>query len=419
MGHSKLTNKYHYKNWPKYLKDAKGSSEKLINDFSSNATPLVVLMDSKNSAERLSKLISENSITQVIDSYDEQFAELQLSLNAHLYRANEEIQKNSIEEELDKHYGDKQSWQLGAWVYFPWNGHLIHTLEPEDFLRLRTVRNRDLINNVEQKKFYNYSVTCVGMSVGSASALSLVISGASRQIKIADGAVISGSNLNRIMTGISSVGLEKSLVIARQLYEMNPFIEVGRYGKITKSNIEDLFDKDWKTSAIIDEIDDLETKIRLRIEARKRKLPVFMATELADSVMLDVERFDLEPERPLFHGLIPDVEKIIDKPEMNHREWMKRAVQIIGTNNMPLNMQHSLLKIGSSIVTHPQLGSTVMMTGGITTYAIKQVALGKSMPSGRTTISLEKILVPEYRNRNYKRKHKKHTKVMNKALDAM
>jgi hypothetical protein len=144
-----------------------------------------------------------------------------------------------------------------------------------------------------------------------------------------------------------------------------------------------------------------------------------MATELADSVMLDVERYDTEPNRPLFHGQIPGIEKIIDKPDMGHREWMKYAARIIGTKNMPLNMQQSLLKIGSSIVTHPQLGSTVMMTGGVTTYAIKQIALGKSMPSGRTNISLEKILVPDYRKVSHRWRHRQHTGVINKALDSM
>jgi hypothetical protein len=203
------------------------------------------------------------------------------------------------------------------------------------------------------------------------------------------------------------------------LYEMNPFIEVGRYSKIDKDSITELFDKPWPIKAVVDEIDDLEIKIRLRLEARKRGLPVFMATELADSVMLDVERFDLEPNRPLFHGMIPGIEGLVEKKDMNHREWMKHAARIIGTSNMPLNMQQSLLKIGSSIVTHPQLGSTVMMTGGVTTYAIKQAALGKSMPSSRKTISLEKLLVPDYSKAGYKWQHRKHTKAMNRALDAM
>lgn len=415
MGHSKLTDKDHRNEWPDFLRK-KAEDETNIEE---SALPDIVDMSDNNSEEKLKKLVNSNRIDSVIDSYDEQFAELQLSLNAHLYRANEKVQKSSIKEALEERYGSNKSWQLGSWVYYPWKRELVHILDPEEFIQLRTIRNRDLITSGEQSKVYDFSVLCAGMSVGSASALSLVLSGASKNIKIADGATISGSNLNRILAGVDDVGLEKSLVIARKLYEMNPYINVYKHGKVLPGNIAKLFDRPFKTDAVIDEVDDLEIKIRLRLEARKRKIPVFMATELADSVMLDVERFDLEPKRPLFHGLIPGIEEILNREDMNHREWMKYAAKIIGTKNMPIDMQKSLMMIGSSIVTHPQLGSTVMMTGGVTTFAVKQVALGKSMPSGRSNISLNDIVVPENKKLRYRRRHKKHTKIINKALDSM
>jgi hypothetical protein len=144
-----------------------------------------------------------------------------------------------------------------------------------------------------------------------------------------------------------------------------------------------------------------------------------MATELGDSVMLDVERFDLDPRRKLFHGLVPDIEKILERTDMNHREWQKHAAAIIQTKNMPIILQKSLLKIGTSIVTHPQLCSTVLMTGGVTTYAVKRIATGLDMPSGRTTISLDQLLVPEYTKMKHKLAHRRHTKILHRSLDAM
>ena len=42
-------------------------------------------------------------------------------------------------------------------------------------------------------------------------------------------------------------------------------------------------------------------KFAVREHARARRLPVLMAT--SDRGMFDIERFDLEPDRPLFHGL--------------------------------------------------------------------------------------------------------------------
>ncbi len=170
---------------------------------------------------------------------------------------------------------------------------------------------------------------------------------------------------------------------------------------------------------VIDEIDDIEMKVRIRAEARKRKIPVVMATELGDTIMLDVERFDLEPERQLFHGAVPAIENLLTEKLENYREWTKHAVSIIDPKNMPLKMQKSLLKIGTSIVTHPQLGSTVMLTGGVLAFAIKSIALGHPLQSGRYVISLEGELLADHKTRQYKRNHKKHTKVIHKSIKSM
>ena len=144
-----------------------------------------------------------------------------------------------------------------------------------------------------------------------------------------------------------------------------------------------------------------------------------MATELGDTIMLDVERFDLEPERELFHGLVPGIEELLSGKLDNYREWTKKAVAIIGPHNMPLRMQKSLLKIGSTIVTHPQLGSTVMMTGGVLAFAAKNIAIGNELESGRYVISLENEMLRDHKTRAHKKTHKKHTKVIHSAINSM
>jgi hypothetical protein len=257
------------------------------------------------------------------------------------------------------------------------------------------------------------------MSVGSAGALALAISGISREIKLVDGAVISGSNLNRILTGISSVGKGKAQVIAEQIYEMNPYSTVQTVDKVNSDNIGDIFDKPWPVNVAIDEIDDIEMKVRIRYEARKRKIPVLMASELGDTMILDVERFDLEPDRPLFHNMVPGIEKLLDSPIENYREWTKHATNILDPSNMTLKMQKSLLKIGTTIVTHPQLGSTVMMTGGVLAFGAKSIALDHHLKSGRYIISLEKELLADHKTRQYRREHKKHTKTLRRAISSM
>ncbi|HSX44185.1 MAG TPA: ThiF family adenylyltransferase [Candidatus Saccharimonadales bacterium] len=416
MGHAKLTSNDHSGQWPAFLRD------KSVNNAPNTTvgTPVVVEMSVKGAESKLEELLTQNTVLEVIDSYDEQLAELLLSKDAHLYRANESVQIHSLADQLDKHYGKTPSWKLGSWVYYPWNGKLLHVIERKSFNDLHTIRNRDLITKEEQERLAAFNIACLGMSVGSSSALALALSGISDKIKLADGAVISGSNLNRILAGIQNIGQAKTLVIQQKLYEMNPYLDVfSLKSKVTKSNLNELFEKPWKINLVIDEIDDLEMKILVRVEARKRQIPVLMATELGDSVMLDVERFDLDSTIPLFHGLVPNIEDVLRKKDMTGREWMKYATAIIGPDNVPLNMQQSLLKIGTKVVTHPQLGGTAMMTGGVLAFAAKQIALGHSLPSMRKSISLEKVFLKEHSSYKHKRKHAKHTKILKRSLGSM
>ncbi|HMH69760.1 MAG TPA: hypothetical protein VK502_00005, partial [Candidatus Saccharimonadales bacterium] len=171
-------------------------------------------------------------------------------------------------------------------------------------------------------------------------------------------------------------------------------------------------------NAIVDEIDDLKTKILLRIEAKKRRLPVIMATDLGDDVMLDVERYDLNPNLPLFHGLVENAEELLTK-EVGKREWLKYATAIVGPKNASLRMQQSLLKVGTKLVTQPQLGGTALMSGVVAAYAVRQLALGEKLKSGRTLVSLDGHLREDLTTRQHKRTHKKHTKQLARALDAM
>lgn len=417
MGHAKLTDSSHEAAYPDYLVQLSAKSKKRKSAVQNE--PLLIDMSQPGSEKQLEDLVRMTPSVEMVDNYAEQYAELLLSQNAHLYRANSDVQIASVGKLLKEHYHARAPWKHGSWAYFPWSNQLVHILAKVDFEDLRTIRNRDLITREEQAIVYNFSAACFGMSVGSAGALALSISGMSRDIKLVDGAVISGSNLNRILTGVASVGLGKAHTIGQKIYEMNPYSHVYYHDKVTATNIESILTKDVPTNIVIDEIDDIEMKVRIRSEARKLKIPVLMATEIGDTIILDVERFDLEPDRNLFHGQVPGIERLLQESITDYREWTKHAVKIIDPSNMSIKMQKSLLKIGTNIVTHPQLGSTVMMTGGVLAFAVKNIALGNPIKSGRYVISLERQLLSDHQTREYRRAHKKHTKSINSAVNSM
>lgn len=415
MGQGQLANNDHTKEWPAAL-------QKIANATKYDETswrPKYVNMNQSGAEGMLDDLIVKNNIHRIIDNYDEQYAELTVSRHPQLYRATTQVKRESLKEYLAEHYGEKKSWQLGTWVYFPWSGTLSHVLEKDLFLESRTIRNKNLVTAEEQQKYADFTVGCAGMSVGSNVALALAITGGSQKLKIADGAVISASNLNRIVAGVTDIGSSKSLVVARKLFEMNPYITIERFDEdVTKDTISRFFEEPWQLQGIVDEIDDLKIKILLRVEARRRGIPVIMATDLGDDVMLDVERYDLDRNLPLFHGLVGDIESLLTK-EVGKQEWLKYAMQIIEPKNVSLRMQQSLLDVGTKIVTQPQLGGTALMSGVVAAYAVRQLALGSEIRSGRTLISLDKYLLKDIDTFKYKRDLYLHTRQLKQALKSM
>jgi hypothetical protein len=416
MGHPRLVATDHTASWPAALQRA-ASGATLAN---AGAEPVVIRMHQSGSQKQLEDLASSSVITLVVDNYDDQLAELFLSRNAQLYRANAEVKRSSIEAMLQEHYDGRPSWQLGSWVYYPWSGQLVHVLDETEFFELKTIRNRNLITADEQRRYAAFRVGVLGLSVGSSVASALILQGGSRQLKIADGAVISGSNLNRIRTGVASVGEDKSVIAARELYQMDPYLQLRRLPtSVTANALPEFFDESWALQAVVDEMDELEMKVRLRLAARERRVPVIMVTDLGDDAMLDVERYDLEPKLPLFHGLAPGIEEaVLNKATLTPRQWLKFATGIIGTKNVPLRMQQSLLEIGTKLPTQPQLGGTAMMGGAVAAFAIRQLATGGALKSGRHIVSLEQAFLSD-RGLGHQVRHRRHTKALDQAMDAM
>jgi len=322
---------------------------------------------------------------------------------------------------LEEHYSETDPWQKGSWVYYPWSGYLVHVLEAELYWRLHSVRNQVLLTDQEQTDWRNYRVGCAGMSVGSNGAIGIALTSGSEQLKLSDGAVFSGSNLNRVCTGIANIGLNKAVVIAREIYEMNPYVQIETMPKnITDTNITNFFTKPWPLDLIVDEIDDLETKVRLRLEAKRLRIPLIMVTEPGNQIMLDVERYDLDVNTQIFNGLAPGVEQLLEKKDLSQREKLKFIAKIIGLRNLPLRDQQAMIKVGATIPSAPQLGSTAMMAGGIIAFAARELATRpENLKSGRHIIAIEHLLTHEVNSREYKKQHRKHSDSIQRAMESM
>jgi molybdopterin/thiamine biosynthesis adenylyltransferase len=305
--------------------------------------------------------------------------------------------KLGLEEYKNRYSNGKLFDHVGVWVYFPWKYSLIHLPEALDFFTLRTARNKFLITEEEQDAFYHSRIGIAGMSVGSSVLNSIVLSGGGKHLRIADHDVLAITNLNRLPASVCDLERSKCIIAARKVYEMSPFQTVEPFldGYSEQNSTTFFGEGDQKLDLFIEEMDNIMQKISSRFRARDLGIPVIMATDNGDNAFIDVERFDLEPTRPLFHGSIPE-EKLRNIPEtLTMSERVRMAGTIVGFNITP-RTQNSLMMVGTKIPSWPQLGNAATLSGAATCYIARRILTKQSMPSGRYFISFDEAIDPEF-----------------------
>lgn len=281
-----------------------------------------------------------------------------------------------------------------TYVYFPWNNTLVKCVQAEDYFKLKTNRNQDLITAEEQQKLRAYKVAVLGMSVGSNIAFVLTQAGISTSITLADFDELDTTNLNRILAGVHEVGVNKTHVAARHIYEDNPFADVTLLDQgVDETNLEELL-KAGKIDCIIEEIDDMPFKIHARLLAMRYKVPIVMVTDNGDGVVLHVERYDLGHD--LIWGKPHSYyeQKLADGPMTKEKAGGIIMHDIVGgVHRVDPKMIASVQRVlAKELVSWSQLGSAAILGGVIATYAIKEIALGKGTQKDiRAWISPEQV----------------------------
>jgi len=321
-----------------------------------------------------------------VDAYSELLEDLFLIRNPK-YKFEKDYKKD-LKKFVEEHCAGKDIETCGSWFLFPWNNFLVHFLDDELHQELRTARNKNLITAEEQGKLRNLCIAFAGMSVGSHCALTINMMGMARHMKIADPDVLSGSNMNRVRYDFTKVGKKKSAVAREHLYQMDPYSIIDEFSDgVTSENVSDFFEG---VDILVEETDNLETKIFLREESKKRGIPVVMATDNGDGVIVDIERYDLDKNTKLFNGLIGDI-TLDEFKNFPAHELPKLASKIAGLELIVPRMLESLALVGKSLYSWPQLGDAATLSGVVVAYAVKQIALGFPIHRGKIDINLDNL----------------------------
>ncbi len=291
----------------------------------------------------------------------------------------------------------------GVWVYYPWSGQLVHMPEKNALRQLRTSRNRNLVNAAEQTALYSATILVVGLSVGSSAVEMLVSQGIGGRFVLADMDIIEPSNLNRIKLPYAEVGVHKVDAMAKKISETDPYIEQIHYKDgLTEKNLARIMNE-HRPDVIIDEMDSLSMKITLRKAAKENGVAVLMATDDGDNAILDIERYDQNPDQELFDGRIPSeiLEKILSGAFSRPEIGRVIGEYFVGFEHVPLRMLESLAEVGKTLPSWPQLAGAATLSGVGLAYAAKKIILDYPLHAGRHIFDIDAELNPEVKTEEY------------------
>lgn len=348
-------------------------------------TPLFFRLANRQDKKQMLDLMEKNPHLEVMDTYLSQLEEWVKAMQPGRRWTPEELSA-----EVERQIGEADVAELGVWVYYPWKQHLVHLLDEEAFIFVRTNRNRNKITAEEQLRLREQKIGVIGLSVGNSIAMTLAMERNAGELRLADFDTLELSNLNRIRAGVHELGVPKVVIAARAIAEIDPFLKVICYEEgITEENIDLFFNEGGKLNLVLDECDSLDVKMLIRHKARDMRIPVVMET--SDRGMIDVERFDLEPERPIFHGLLEGMDMEVLK-NLSNQEKIPHVLKIVGYDTMSSRLKESLQEVGSTILTWPQLASSIMLGAASGADACRRIGLGQNCESGRYYIDLEELV---------------------------
>lgn len=294
-----------------------------------------------------------------------------------------------------EHLGNIPPEEYGVWVYYPWSRYLVHLLDEDEFRTVRTNRNVYKITPAERDLLSQKKIGVIGLSVGQSVALTLAMERSFGELRLADFDILELSNLNRIRSGTHDLGILKTVSTARQIAEIDPFLKVTCFHDgLNEANMDSFFTGGGKLDVLIDECDGLDIKILARLKARELGVPVLMET--SDRGMVDVERFDKEPNRPILHGLIEHLDQDTSKMKgLTNEQKVPYILPMLGLDTMSDRLKASMLEVEESITTWPQLASDVVLGGAISANVCRRIFLDQFNSSGRYFADMNQIVAED------------------------
>jgi ThiF family protein len=285
----------------------------------------------------------------------------------------------------------RQGPEFGRWVHYPWSDSLVRFAEPDTHFDLRTYRNRNLVSKEEQGELRRRRIAVFGLSVGSNVVDKTVQAGIGNEYLLFDHDRLSPTNLNRIHATMAQVGLLKTTIAGRKIAELDPYVLQRHFAGGYDANTDSVLR--WqRPDVIVEEVDNLDVKARIRSIAKELRIPVVTAGDVGDRSTIDIERHDDEDVMP-FNGKL-SVEEIdaLSSAAMPQDQQLNVLIKMLGRENISQILLDSVLLKGKELAGTPQLGTTAAIGGALASVAIREMFLKRDVRSSSNIVDAVQIV---------------------------
>ena len=128
--------------------------------------PVLYKMDRSGDHDALRELLARSPELMVHDELETQLASL-----IAIRHPERNLEPAEVKARVFEHLDGRNLRNYGVWVHYPWSCRLVHLVYEEEFIELRTSRNRYKITAEEQEALATRTIGVVGLSVGQSVAV--------------------------------------------------------------------------------------------------------------------------------------------------------------------------------------------------------------------------------------------------------
>lgn len=336
------------------------------------------------------KLTSGREVDDVANEYGVQFVmdEIDILSNElfelrHTSEADNDIARQKFVGEMKA-----EGVNYGRWVHLPWRSALVHMHDETEHYELRTFRNIPLIEKSEQQALRSVKLAAFGLSVGSNVIDNTAITGIGNEYLLFDPDRLETANLNRIRASVADVGLLKTEIAGRKIFDLDPYVNQKHFTEGYNEQTDDILRAE-RPDLIIEEVDDLRVKAQLRRIASELAIPIVMAGDAGDTATLDIERYDLNGTKP-FNGKLnrKEYDALLDG---TYDDQESALIKILGLKNLsPRLFKSATMRGRKEIGGFPQLGTTAASGGSVASVAARDILLGRKISSASRAHNIRK-----------------------------